>query len=249
MAEKHNLKQGEIHIYCTTVSANADRTDALRKTLSADESARADRNRFELGRQTYIIARGLLRMCLGNYLGQDPRALTFGYTQLGKPYLKNVPDGKTDIHFNVSHSHGGILLGFSRDGEIGVDIEKIRERESFEEIAQRFFAKREWDELQALGKGQRLSGFFRCWTRKEAFIKACGQGLSYPLKKFIVPVEPKAPHMRMEMLGEENDLCAWSLFDIEAPQEYVAACAVRAKNFAIQQCDAAELPALHYSPI
>jgi 4'-phosphopantetheinyl transferase len=171
--------------------------------LSADEHERAARFRFDRDRNRYIVCRGTLREMLG------VRA-RFVYGRYGKPRLED-----SDIRFNVSHSHGVGMIAIARGREIGCDIERIDPSFAGEQIPERFFSPREVAALRALPESEQCQAFFRCWTRKEAFIKACGMGVSLPLDSFDVTLGARAALLR----GAER----WSLHPVDAPEGYAAA--------------------------
>ena len=163
-----SLQRGEIHLWTASLHAPDDCVAAMRALLSQDELDRAGRFHFEKDRTAFILARGFLRTMLGRYLGGEVR---FVYGSHGKPALDRAGPS-----FNLSHTDGLAMLGLTLEGEIGVDVERIRPMEDREAIAERYFSPSEY--------GQVLSDevFFQCWTRKEAYIKAVGGGLSIPLK-------------------------------------------------------------------
>ncbi|HZG52707.1 MAG TPA: 4'-phosphopantetheinyl transferase superfamily protein, partial [Pyrinomonadaceae bacterium] len=183
------LADGEVHLWRASLAQTPDALRRLYSTLAPDESAKAARYHFPRDRDHYIAARGLLRQLLGRYLAQPPHALRFAYGAYGKPSL----DGATaaaDLRFNLSHSHELALYAFARGREVGIDIEHIRADFADDDIAARFFSAREVSMLRALPARARTSAFFNCWTRKEAYIKARGEGLSHPLDQFDVSLTP-----------------------------------------------------------
>ncbi len=165
----------------------------LATLLSGDEIARADRFRAPKDRRDFVLGRGLLRWLLARYTGHD--GVVLATNRWGKPALASA-NGARPLQFNVSHSGGLIALAFGQLETIGIDVEPIDERVEHLELALRFFAPPEWKALAVLAPGQLAQGFFNCWTRKEAFVKAHGMGLSLPLEKFEVSLRP----------GEEAEL-------------------------------------------
>lgn len=159
------------------------------RVLSADERERAARFHFLKDREHFIAARGLLRLLLSRYLDLPPQQLSFSYSPYGKPALAGERDC-TSLRFNVSHSHGVALYAFTLEREVGVDVEYIRQDVVGESIAEHFFSAQEVTSLRALPAGVQPQAFFNCWTRKEAFIKARGEGLSFPLDQFDVSLVP-----------------------------------------------------------
>jgi 4'-phosphopantetheinyl transferase len=181
-------KQG-VHIWLARLDVEPAIVQRLSAHLSQDEIERAERFAFEKDRVSFKVARGILRELLGGYLRQVPAAICFETGEWGKPAVR--PGAETAVvRFNLSHSHGLALYAFTLDRELGVDIEKIRPEVAFEGIEERFFSAREVRELRALPERLRAEGFFLCWTRKEAYIKARGEGLHIPLDSFDVSLTP-----------------------------------------------------------
>jgi 4'-phosphopantetheinyl transferase len=195
---------------------------ALAGSLSADERERGRRLRFDRDRRRFVAARGLLRGLLARHLGLEPGRLRFRYGATGKPFLAGA-DGP---RFNVSHSGGLALLAFAWGREVGVDVEQTRPVPEAETIARRYFSAREAAELARLPGSEREAAFFRCWTRKEAFIKATGEGLSRPLDAFDVTLAPGEPARLLRVAGEPEAACRYWLEDLSPGRGYAAALAV-----------------------
>jgi 4'-phosphopantetheinyl transferase len=191
--------------------------------LSEDEKGRAARFRFEHHRNSFVIARGVLRFLLGQYLNVSPASILFKYGSEGKPALAR-PAG---IEFNVSHSGGLAVFAFTAGREVGVDVERIRSLPDMQSIADRFFCSEEAVELMSLAAGQREHGFYLCWTRKEAYIKAIGDGLSAPLGSFRVTLRPSQPARFVHIANDTSVSKAWSLHDLRFASDYAAALAYR----------------------
>lgn len=191
--------------------------------LSADEQQRAARFHFARDRQHYCATRALLRSLLGAYLGASPRELIFEYSDKGKPTLTSRHD--SGLAFNVSHSGDLAMLGFAVRDKIGIDIEKIRNDFDTTAIAQRFFSAAEQDQLSCLPASQQHEAFFHCWTRKEAFIKALGEGLSHPLDQFDVSLDPLG-RVSLSTRPDPNEAERWWLQSVDAGSGYAAAFAV-----------------------
>lgn len=190
--------------------------------LSAEERERARRFRVERVRREFILARGALRVLLGRYLGQAPEAVALGYGERGKPFL---PGGA--MQFNVSHSGEFAACAFTAGCEVGIDIEKIRPMRDLEGIAERFFSPAECREVLALEGRDREAAFFRCWTSKEAYIKAVGAGLSIPLAGFRVAVLPSEPAALLSVAGDAAEGRAWTLREFSPAGGYAGAVAFR----------------------
>ena len=224
------LAAHEIHIWCAALNQSIARVQMLPRTLPVDELLRAERFHFEKDRKSFIITRGILRMILGSYLGAEPNRLRFYYGKYGKPALADT-FGKKTIHFNLSHSNGVALFAFTRDCEIGVDVEEMREIEDLDQIAGRFFSEGENKVFCGLPEDKKKEAFFNCWTRKEAFMKACGDGLSRSLDKFEVSLVPGGPAQLLEMEGNSREAARWSIQDLRPAHNYVGAVAVKAHMF------------------
>src|SRR5580704_12029589 len=178
-----SLPEDEVQLWRIDLEAVGADESRWRKTLSPDELDRASRFHFPRDRQRFAASRSQLRILLAGYLGIDPAAVSFSYSEKGKPSLGAAHAG-SNLQFNISHSGGVTLLAFARGREIGVDVEQLRSDFEVEAIARRFFSPSEQRQLAALPAEKSVDAFFRCWTRKEAYIKAIGDGLSLPLDQF-----------------------------------------------------------------
>ena len=215
----------EVHVWRAWLDVPTSQVESHLQSLSADERARAGRFCFQRDRTQFIVARGLLRNILGRYLGLEPDQLCFCYKLHGKPAL-TVAAGAPALRFNVSHSHCAALIAVTHDREIGVDIERIRVEAADIEIARRYFSSHEVAVLEALPAHSRTEAFFRCWTRKEAYIKARGGGLSIPLDQFDVSLAPGEPAMLRQTNADPQEVGRWSLRDLNPSPGYAAALAV-----------------------
>lgn len=203
---------------------------SLYATLSPDERQRAARFHFDVHRQRFALSRGLLRTLLGYYLEADPATLPIVYGPQGKPGLEGG-----SLRFNVSHSEDLALYALALDSsgtlELGVDVESIRPVPYAESIARRFFCPAEWQEIQSLPPEQRAGAFFRCWTRKEAYVKALGGGLSVPLDRFQVTLLPGQPAKLVSLDGDPVRAAEWSLYHLDPARNYAGALAVHSLDF------------------
>lgn len=224
------LDDDEIHVWRAALDQPGLVVQRLHRTLAEDEATRAARFHFEHDRRHYTVARGVLRELLGRYLGARPDRLRFSYTSYGKPALEVGP-GEPTLNFNVSHSQGVALFAIARGREIGVDIEGIRPEFAGMEIAERFFSTEETAVLRSLPEEQRHEAFFTCWTRKEAYIKARGEGLSHPLDKFDVSLRPGEPAQLLRTRGDPHEITRWSLRELAADPGYVAALAAEGRDW------------------
>src|ERR1700733_4041788 len=169
----------EVHIWALCLD-DAHSMHSLRESLSPDELERTSRFRFERHQNQYVLTRGTLRCLLSGYLGISPSEISFQYSKYDKPRLTQTQD----LDFNLSHTEGMAIFGFTRGHRIGVDIERLRSDFPAGEIAERFFSLAEREALRETRAARRHEVFFRIWTRKEAYIKALGEGLSHPLHQF-----------------------------------------------------------------
>lgn len=191
--------------------------------LSEEERLRARRFLREVDRRRYIVGRAGLRKVLGTRLGIEPEGLRFAYNSWGKPEI-DLGD-PTGLYFNLSHSAGEAVLVLSAHADVGVDIEEIRPIE--EDVASHFFSPSECAALAALPVGEQLAGFYRCWTRKEAFVKAHGAGLSVPLDGFDVSLEmEKGQHLLTRLDREIGLLSDWTLLNLDVSDGFCGALAV-----------------------
>jgi len=211
------LPEGEIHIWRANLDLRPEALSRLAITLDNGEQSRAARFHFPRDRDHFIACRGILRGLLGKYLGSAPASLEFSYGDYGKP-AHRPEDSRPPIGFNVAHSHGLAVFAFARNREVGIDLEPIRPEFAGEEIAERYFSAQELAELRVLPAALRPEGFFICWTRKEAYVKARGLGLQVPLDSFSVSLTPGQP----EILQAE-DSTRWRLLSFEPAPNFVAA--------------------------
>jgi 4'-phosphopantetheinyl transferase len=190
--------------------------------LSDGERLRASRFVFERDRCRFIVGRARLRHLLASRLGVQPDAIELVYGAHGKPALSRRFAG-SDLRFNVSHSEDLAVYAFSHGREIGVDVEAVRELRDADDIAARFFSRRENKSYQALEPRDKPRGFFNCWTRKEAFIKALGDGLYYPLDRFDVSLEPDEPARILRLEHKPGSECGWCMEAFSPARGFVAA--------------------------
>jgi 4'-phosphopantetheinyl transferase len=219
------LGNGDVHVWRVALHASSAQLQGFSRTLAADELARAERFVFERSRTEFIAAHGILRSILGAYLGVDAATPRFVTNQFGKPSLLAGMEAHP-LRFNLSHSGGLALVVVSRGREVGIDLERLRPDVACEEIATRHFSPLEHAQLQSLPAAERQRAFFVCWTRKEAYIKARGQGLSLSLHDFDVAVLPDRPVSLLATRDDPAEAARWSLVDIDVAPDYAAALAV-----------------------
>jgi 4'-phosphopantetheinyl transferase len=226
------LGNDEVHVWRANLDHNPSHMNSLLHTLSEDEQARAERFYFQIDRERFIVARGALREILGVYLNRAAKSVLFCYGPHGKPALAQDPGGNT-IHFNMSHSHGVALYAVTRGREIGIDLEFIREILEVDQLAERFFSQREIATLRGLPVSLRKHAFFLCWTRKEAYIKARGEGLSLPLDQFDVSLIPGEPAALLRTQADPDETLRWSLQELSVDPGYVSALAVEGRGWSL----------------
>lgn len=219
------LNDHEVHVWQASLEEPPADYQQWLETLSEDERLRAQRFHFERDRKHFAVGRSILRALLGCYLGREPAEVQFRYGDRGKPYLAGKMS-ESEFYFNVSHSHGLALYAFARGREIGVDLEFARPLPDAENIAMRFFSPREKEAFRALAPSEKEAAFFKCWTRKEAYVKAVGDGLAFPLHQFDVSLSPGEPAKLLNINGCPEIAERWFLEDLTPAPGYAAAVAV-----------------------
>jgi 4'-phosphopantetheinyl transferase len=216
--------RGPIRVWRADLDRPEPETAALGALLSADERARADRFRFAIDRRRFTVARGVLRVLLGRVTGSPPHEIEFSYGTRGKPALRRPAD--SGLEFNLTHSHGLALIATSWGRAVGVDLEFERLELDFRGIAGRFFTPREFGEIEAQRDDAQRSAFFRGWTRKEAFLKARGDGLWLGLDQFEVSIAPETSARLVRTAWDPDEARRWSLHDLDVAPGFAAALAV-----------------------
>ena len=219
--EHPRVRRGEVDVWL--VSLDLPHPGAW-EILSTGERERADRFHFARDRRRFITARAHLRLLIGEYLAVPPASVRFVYSARGKPA---VEPGDARLEFNMAHSAEVALYAFTEGAAIGVDVERIREGPTEEGIAERFFSPREREDLAALPLSEQRAAFFRCWTRKEAFIKAIGEGLAFGLSQFSVSLLLGEPARLRETAHDPAEAAGWTLLALDPGEGYVGALAVR----------------------
>jgi 4'-phosphopantetheinyl transferase len=229
-----SLAPDEVHVWRAALGQPTERSLKLWPLLSSDEQERASRFRFQQHRNDFVVARGLLRRILSSYLRTEARRLKFTCGPQGKPAL--APDaGVAKLRFNLSHSHQLVLFALTLGREVGIDLEHIRPEFADLEAAVRFFSPREIAQLTALPANQQTAAFYNCWTRKEAYIKARGGGLSLPLDQFDVSLAPGEPARLLGVLNDAREAARWTLMDLQPAPGYAAALAVEGQGWRLRR--------------
>ncbi len=223
--ERFILDDDEVHVWRSNLNQAPSVIQALSEVLAPDERQRSGRFHFRKDHDQFIVGRAVLRQILSGYLKTLPERIRFSYGQYGKPALVEERDYDS-LSFNVSHSHGVALYAVARARRIGLDVELLREDIATPTIAARFFSSKEVAALRALPSDQQTVAFFNCWTRKEAYIKARGEGLSYPLQWFTVSLAPGESASFLSTDGDSHETSGWSLVELSPGAGYVAALAV-----------------------
>jgi len=225
-----------------SLRADEDTVEALTEVLSPDERDRAACYRFDGDRQAFIAARGTLRLILSLYLGIGPEDLAFHYGDYGKPELTM----DSDLQFNLSHAGDVALIAVTHNRQLGVDVEPVRALPDADDIVERFFSAREVAVYRSLPPPARPEAFFTCWTRKEAFIKALGDGLTHPLDAFDVTVRPEEPAALLCVRGE-TESPRWHMEALPIDSGYAATVAIEGSPCTVTCWDSAELVDEHAS--
>jgi 4'-phosphopantetheinyl transferase len=222
----------ELHVWSAELDRPQPAVDALAELLSVDELARSRRFRFERDRNRYIVGRASLRRLLGLYVAEKPRKLRFSYSEYGKPSLSSPSNG---VSFNLSHSDGLAVFVVCRGADVGIDIEHMNDRPVREKVAERFFSPGEVRVLRALPEGAQPAAFLRCWTRKEAYLKARGDGLTLRLDSFDVTLTADEEPRLLRSEDGPAETAAWSLYDLSRSfPGYIAAAAVRGVGWSLR---------------
>ncbi len=218
-----------VDVYTFPLRTGPERLEFLQEILSPAERERFSRFRFSVHRRQAIICRGTLRETLSRYLDLDPAHICIAYNRHGKPYVAG-----SEVHFNVSHSGNWAMIAVSIGAEVGIDLERIEPSFAQERTPERFFSPSEAARLRAIPESQQTEAFFRCWTRKEAYVKARGLGMALPLDSFDVSFEPGEPAALLH--GADG----WSIEDLDAPPGYAAAVVAEGSQLTVFRCSAAE---------
>ena|ERR1700680_2528343 len=221
-ATQPSLDGSQIQVWAVQLEASEHRFSQCVSWLSSDETARAARFHFEEHRRAFILGRGVLRTLLGGLLEMPPGQIQFSYGPKGKPALQ---DPIHALRFNTSNCGNLAVYAFTQGCDIGVDVEQVRPIPEMDQIAARFFAPDETSELMALPEPDRPQAFFNCWTRKEAYIKAVGDGLSVPLDSFRVTLRPGGAAEMLCLGGSTDAAKGWTLHDFTPAAEFIGALA------------------------
>ena len=220
-----------VHVWAASLQVSPKALKMFAASLAPDETERATRFRFPIHRDRFIAGRGLLRQLLATYLGVEPRSLDFRYGARGKPALAGSSRG---VQFNVAHSEDLLLMAITRDGVVGVDVERVRGLPDFEELVSQFFSPNECSQFRKLSSEQKPAAFFNLWTRKEAWLKATGEGITHLLNQVEVSFLPSEPAWLIRLPNAYVNTSSWSLYELAPQPGFTAALAL-----------AGDAPAIH----
>jgi 4'-phosphopantetheinyl transferase len=210
----------EIHVWLLSLDDAGGGPDLPASPLDAEERARAGRFRFERDRDRFVRCRAALRALLARYLGRPAASVRLALGPHGKPRLA---EGDEALQFNVSHSDERAVLAFAAGRAVGVDVERIDPRRASDDIAERFFSADEAASVRKAPGEARSELFFRCWTRKEAYLKARGEGFALPLSSFSVPLDSPSPSRLSRSDQGEAEIARWEIRDLPGIPGYAAA--------------------------
>jgi 4'-phosphopantetheinyl transferase len=225
------IANSEVHLWLAALDAWDARVSLWSRVLSEEEFSRAQRFCFDTDRNRFIIRRGLLRKILSLYLGIAPEGIQFNYGIYGKPYLSQEL-GLGDLQFSISHSDGLALYAFTRNRRIGIDLEVIKELPDLEHMAECLFSPEESALLRRLAPNLQKQRFFHWWTCKEAYLKATGEGLTYPLSLVNISLDPAKPPQFLNPGSLSKDH-KWSLKVLSPTPTSVAALAVEGREYCL----------------
>jgi 4'-phosphopantetheinyl transferase len=239
------LASGQAHLWCATMRAFREQIPLLSALLSAAERQRAERFHFSEDRDHYIIRRGILRILLGRYLNTRPAEIEFRYGQWGKPEMNRA---SLDLHFNDSHSADLALYGVTMVCPLGADLEQIRPLPEFEELASRYFSARESALIRALAPEHRMEAFYNVWTRKEAFLKATGEGIGRNLAEVEVSPAPGREPAILRVPGMTPGAAGWKLRSFSPAPGFLGAVAFQGDISSFRECAVPVSFTSHFAP-
>jgi 4'-phosphopantetheinyl transferase len=221
-----HLPAGEVHVWLASLDGKGANVTSLLSLLNLEEQQRAERFKVNAAREQFVVSRGLLRIVIAKYLKIDPRQVAFTIASSGKPELT----GRSDLQFNLSHTEGLTAIGVTRLGRVGIDVERVHGKVNALELAGRFFSRKELDWLRLQPEAERISGFLTCWTAKEAYVKAHGEGLTVPLDRFATIPRPSDARLRLEVFEDPEESKRWLMWQMKLPAGFKGALAVEAED-------------------
>ncbi len=223
MSTSYDLTNKQTNLHIQNLDQPQDIVDHYEALLSAQELEKAYRFVFPEHQRRYIVARGRLREILAEYTGESPTDITFEYGEHGKPTLAN---NQETLYFNVSHSEEMAIYAINKTCELGVDIEHIKREVDLISVAERYFTENESQKILFQQGFDQTISFFNCWTRKEAILKALGQGLSFPLKDCEITVLPNEPAQVIQVEGHSDAAKQWSIHSFTPAENFIVAVVV-----------------------
>ena len=230
-----SLSEKVVHLWRIELDQSDGLVSRMRQMITADEIEWANRLRFYRDQRRYILAHAALRQIIAGYVHVCPQQILFRSSAYGKPYLAGSQADQ--LYFNLSHSGEIALLGVACRPQIGVDVETIRPIDDLMSLARNCFSTNEYEQLDALPDSQKLAVFFTIWTRKEAFIKAIGEGLSYPLDLFEVSTHPDEQGRIVHIAGSIQEAQTWTLQAVRPAHGYTGAIAIRETSLSTNYWD------------
>ena len=223
------IKDNQVHVWQVNLKTIPADATKFTGTLSPDELERAGKLKFQRDREHFILSHSQLRLILSKYCHCLPGELSFRYNSCKKPLISNTEFG--ELKFNMSHSDDLMLVGLCKCNEIGIDVEKVREVDELENIANENFSDQEIKYL--MDSSDKTNTFFKIWTRKEAFIKAIGKGIHFPLKSFCVEFKSPGSLEHLVILNHPSWPDQWRTSDLKVSDGYVASLAINSDKFKI----------------
>lgn len=227
-SDQQNIPPGAVHVWFISLEADSELVQSASEVLCVEEKERAQRFWLERDKRRFTIAHAAMRGILAQYIKVEPQRIAPCRGKMGKPELAPALN-RADLKFNLSHSSEVALLAVTRDRRLGIDVEAVRRHIAVEELAAHFFSAEEMRTLLELPEEQRTEAFFCCWTRKEAYIKALGAGLSIPLDSFTVSFQPNTAPALLRVNDNANEARRWSVYDLDVGPGYKAALVVEGK--------------------
>lgn len=228
-----SLGQSEVHVWLVNLDQTDEIVCQLRATLSSEEYSRANQFAFEHLRRRFIVCHGVLRQILGAYLAAEPQTLSFEVGQFGKPRLADDFAAHC-MHFNLSHSCGRAVYAVAKGRRLGIDIESVRPLDRIGELAETCFSADELAALRSLPEEQRQRAFFDGWTRKEAFLKATGCGLSVSLETFSVSLTPGRGIQGLKVHDQSESGTPWTLISLPSASDFAAAVVIEGADCSVK---------------
>ena len=223
------MTTANIQLWSIDITPARHRTEELRSLLSDDELQRADNFRFDKDRDRWIAGRAMLRIILSSVIRCSPELVNFEYDEHAKPCLRHSDD-EADVYFNLTHSSDLALLAVTSIGPVGIDVEQIKPLSDVDAVVERFFSTAERRTFSTLSADEeRLKAFYACWTRKEAYLKALGCGISKPTNTFDVTLLENSEPEIVAIDGDKKAADDWLLFDLQVMPGYVGALAIQSK--------------------